>query len=85
MNTLDPSQPSHRANFLPHLPSISAEPQGIDLFPEALEREYADYLPTSAPIAAFLSLVAGGRCERFLITLQLPHILSSSARTGDVI
>jgi hypothetical protein len=26
------------------MPSISAEPQGIDPFPEALNQEYADYL-----------------------------------------
>jgi hypothetical protein len=44
MDALDPSQSPHGANFLPHLPSISAEPQGMDPFPEALEQEYADYL-----------------------------------------
>jgi hypothetical protein len=36
MDALDPSQSPHGANFLPHLPSISAEHQGIDPFPEAL-------------------------------------------------
>jgi hypothetical protein len=36
MNALDPSQSPHGANFLPHLPSISAEPQGMDPFQEAL-------------------------------------------------
>jgi hypothetical protein len=45
MDALDPSQYPHGANFLPHLPSISAEPQGMGPFPEALEQEYADYLP----------------------------------------
>jgi hypothetical protein len=36
MDALDPSQSSYRANFLSYLPFISAEPQGIDLFSEAL-------------------------------------------------
>jgi hypothetical protein len=44
MDALDPSQSPHGPNFLPHLPSISTEPQGIDLFLEALEQEYADYI-----------------------------------------
>lgn len=44
MDALDPSQSLHGANLLPHLPPISAEPQGIDPFPEALEQEYTDYL-----------------------------------------
>jgi hypothetical protein len=55
MDTLDPSQSPHGANFLPHLPSISAEPQRIDLFPEALAQEYADYLRNVSTNRSFLT------------------------------
>ena len=47
MDTNDPSQSSHGANFLPHLPPISAEPNGIEPFPEHLEEEFNTYLLTN--------------------------------------
>jgi hypothetical protein len=48
MDTNDPSQSPHGANFLPHLPPISVEPNGIELFSEHLEEEFNTYLlPTT--------------------------------------
>jgi hypothetical protein len=43
----DPSQSPHGANFLPQLPPVSVEPNGIDPFPDHLEEEFNTYLLTN--------------------------------------
>ena len=44
MDANNPSQSPHGANFLSHLPPISAEPNGIEPFPEHLEEDFNTYL-----------------------------------------
>jgi hypothetical protein len=84
-DTLNPSQSPHGANFLPHLPSISAEPQGMDPFPEALEQEYADYLRNVSTNRSLLTSRRRWEMREILNHLTTLHILSSIAGTGDVI
>jgi hypothetical protein len=47
MDANDPSQSPYSANFLPHLPPISVEPNGIEPFPEHLKEEFDTYLLTN--------------------------------------
>jgi hypothetical protein len=76
MDPLDPSQSPHGANFLPHLPPVSAERGGIEPFPDHLEQEFEDCLENVSTNRSLLTSRRGWEMQEILRTLELLLTLS---------